>query len=193
MPIDTKLGRVGTYYEGFLPKKSQDALIIISLSAYGQQTCQSGDLPWGLPPIKPNDRLIAWSYEITWQIKTIIYSQTPFLLPLNLGSGDLSRVAPFHSLMVLESCGLARSCEKVKTLYLHYHNAYCHQIWQGGDLRLEGLHPMTSHGFWGMRSCMIIWQINSIIFLRPQCLWLSNLTGWWLTMRDSHLKYHMSL
>ena len=45
MPIDTKLGRVVTYYEGLLPKKSQDALIIISLSAYGQQTCQSGDLP----------------------------------------------------------------------------------------------------------------------------------------------------
>ena len=35
--------------------------------------------------------------------------------------------------MALESLGLAKLREKLKTLYFHYHNVYGHQTWQNGD------------------------------------------------------------
>lgn len=36
--------------------------------------------------------------------------------------------------MTLKSRRLVRLHDKIKTLYLHYRNAYRNQIWQGGDI-----------------------------------------------------------
>ena len=35
---------------------------------------------------------------------------------------------------LLWSCGIARSHDKLKSLYLHYHSGYSHQTWQISDL-----------------------------------------------------------
>ena len=46
--------------------------------------------------------------------------------------------------MTLQSRGLARSRDKLKPLYLHYHNAYDHKTWHGGDLpRVASTHKAT--------------------------------------------------
>ena len=41
--------------------------------------------------------------------------------------------------------------QQLKTLYLHYHNAYGHQIWQGGDLP------------WGAPIHKITWPFDHVI------------------------------
>lgn len=60
-----------------------------------------------------------------------------FLLPLdlkppNLVGSWLVRVSCSHlpSHMPHWSCGHAMSCEKLKTLYLHFHYSYKHQTWR---------------------------------------------------------------
>ena len=46
--------------------------------------------------------------------------------------------------MTLQSRGLARSHDKLKPLYLHYHNAYDHKTWHGGELpRVASTHKAT--------------------------------------------------
>ena len=39
-----------------------------------------------------------------------------------------------YSLDPLITCGFARSGDKLKALYLYYHNTYGHQTWQGDDI-----------------------------------------------------------
>ena len=53
--------------------------------------------------------------------------------------------------MALKSRGLVRLREKFKMLYLHYHNAYEHQIWQGGDLP------------WGAPTYKVIWPFDHMV------------------------------
>ena len=50
--------------------------------------------------------------------------------------GDLLRCAPVYKVKgsSLWSHGLVRSCNKLKPLYLQYHNANGHQTWQDGNL-----------------------------------------------------------
>ena len=38
------------------------------------------------------------------------------------------------SCMTLYLRGLTASLDKLKILYLHYHNVYGHQTWHGGDI-----------------------------------------------------------
>ena len=38
----------------------------------------------------------------------------------------------------LRSSGLTISCDKLKLLYIHYHDAYGHKVWQGCDLPWGG-------------------------------------------------------
>ena len=39
--------------------------------------------------------------------------------------------------MTMQICGLARSRNKLKSLFVQYRNAYGCQTWQGGDIKLE--------------------------------------------------------
>ena len=93
--------------------------------------------------------------------------------------------------MALLSYGHARWSDKVKPLHLHYNNAYGHQSWQDRDLpwatpTLKLFKPLAT---W---FCKIPWQTKTTIFPLLQSLWSPNLTGWWLTFKDSyHMTYHI--
>ena len=109
VPMATKLGRMMTDFEGILP-------------------------------IKSNDPLVTWLSEITWQTKTIISPLPQCLCPPNLVESRLiMRGFNPRSHMTLWLSGLARSRDKLTLLYLHYHNTYENQTWQGGDLPWEAL------------------------------------------------------
>ena len=100
--------------------------------------------------------------------------------------------------MMLWLCGLPRSREKLKPLYLQYHSAYGHQTWQDSTLRgshpwsyltttlgqmetyLEPLLPLVKS------SWKTSWQFKTIISSLPQCPWPPNLLGWWLTLMGSY-------
>ena len=81
--------------------------------------------------------------------------------------------------MTLWFCGLARSRDKLKPLYLHYLNAYDQQTGQVGDLP------------WGALIQIVTWHFNKVIFLdhvtkQKYILLLHllppNLAGWWNAM-----------
>ena len=55
----------------------------------------------------------------------------------------LERFLPIKS-QTISLCGLKRSRDKLNPLYIHYHNAYGSQTWQGGDIeRGASLHKVT--------------------------------------------------
>ena len=54
----------------------------------------------------------------------------------------------------------------------------------------EGLPPITSHNTLNKWSCVVIWQIQIITFSKTQCLWSTNLSGWWYTARTSNSQNH---
>ena len=143
----------------FRPHSTLKLLDLHFHSAYGQQTLQPGDLPWGasnhsvtrplchvvLPghvadfkrlyvhylmatklssmvtyldcilPIKPDDDIITWFCEITWQTKNIISLLPQWLWPQNLAVWwlTLSNFYPKRHMTVWSS-GLVRSCDKLK-------------------------------------------------------------------------------
>lgn len=49
--------------------------------------------------------------------------------------------------MTLWSYGLTKSCDKLKSIYLHYHSASGHQTVQPG-IYLKRILPIKSHGSW---------------------------------------------
>ena len=88
----------------------------------------------GLLPVKSHDCLITWSWEITRQNKTTISPLSERLWLPNLAEW-------WHTLMgsCLQShitlwSHIVRSCDKLKSVYLHYHSAYGYQTWQDGNL-----------------------------------------------------------
>ena len=104
VPMVTKLGRMVTYLDGLLPIKSHDPLI----------TC---------------------CCEIMWQPKIIISLLPQCLWPYNL-AGYWTTMRGFYSKYqsVLWSSGLERSRDKLKQLYLRYHNIYGQKTCRNGDL-----------------------------------------------------------
>ena len=46
----------------------------------------------------------------------------------------LDYLLPIKSKMTIQSRGFVRSCDKLKTLYLHSHSARGHKNWQKDDL-----------------------------------------------------------
>ena len=58
-----------------------------------------------------------------------------------------------QSHMILWSCCLIRSCDKLKPLYLHYCGAYGHQFWQDGNL------------LWWSSTSKVIWPFDLAISL----------------------------
>ena len=51
-------------------------------SSYEHQTWPNGNLPWWVPALKSCALLVTWSFEITWQIKTIISPMQQYLWSL---------------------------------------------------------------------------------------------------------------
>ena len=89
-------------------------------------------------------------------------------------------------------CGFARSRDKLRLLYLHYHSAIATKL---GVLitYLDGLLPIKSLDPLIVWSCQITWQTKSIISPIPQCLWPPNLAGWYLILRGSYRYSHLIL
>ena len=72
--------------------------------------------------------------------------------------------------MTLSSRGLARSRDKLKPWYIHYHRAYEYQAWQDGNLKW----PASIHkviGPFAHLVLLITWQTKAIMCLLPQYLW----------------------
>ena len=93
-------------------------------NVYGHQTWQGGDLPWGAPTHEIIWPSITWSWEITWQTKTIISPLLQFLWPPSLLRWSLIAL-------------ITRSWKvtwQTKPLYLPYQSAYDHQTWQNYNL-----------------------------------------------------------
>ena len=88
-----------------------------------------------LQSLKSHDLSMTWSYELTRQSKTIISLLAHCLWPPNLASWWLAmrRFHP-HCYSTIWSRGLTKSRDKLKSVYLNYHNIYDHKTKQNGDL-----------------------------------------------------------
>ena len=65
-----------------------------------------------------------------------------------------------------------RSCDKLKTLYFQYDNAYGQKMWQDDDLPfVTSTHKTT----W---PCKVTGQTKIITYPSAKCLWPSILTDW---------------
>ena len=143
-----KVSRMLTFLDGLIPIMSYDTLftwfcditwdtlitwfceitwyIITMISSLPQylyhQTWQDGDLPWGAPFCKvtwPNDHMDFQGHVIN---KSQYVSLTSILITTKLG-----RVVTYlEGFLPIKSRGLTRSHDRLKPLYLHYHNAYAH-------------------------------------------------------------------
>ena len=87
--------------------------------------------------------------------------------------------------MILRSRGLVGSHDKLKPLYLHYHNAYGDQTLEDGDLPWKASIYKVAWTF-----SLVVLQdhviTKTIISPLSKCLWTPNLAGWWLTLRGSY-------
>ena len=131
-----------------------------------------------------NEPLMIWSCEIRWQTKTIISPLIQYLWPPNLAGLWLTLIA-IHSkcYMTFWSRGLSRSCEKLKSWYIHYQDAYRREFRQEYDLPRGN----PTHKWYDLSitpSCEITWEAKNLISPLPQPLWLQNLTGRWLILSD---------
>lgn len=87
----------------------------------------------GILPITSHGTLITWSCKITLWTKINIY--TLISVPLAAKFGRM--VAYFEGFLATKSrdrCGLAKSREKLKSLYLHYQSVYSQQTWNDSNL-----------------------------------------------------------
>ena len=76
----------------------------------------------GLLTIESHDPLITWSCEITWKSNITISPLPQSLYLPNLARWRLVMRDFYSCYSILWSCGLARSGNKLKLLYLHYHS-----------------------------------------------------------------------
>ena len=131
-----------------------------------------------LLPIKSYDPLIPWSCEITWHTKTITSPLPQCLWPPNLTSWWLTLRGSYpQRYSTIWSRGLTRSLDKLKQLYLYYHDAYCHQTWSCVTYH-EGIPLIKSHDDIIKWSWKFTWQTKNIIYPLPQYLWPQNSAGW---------------
>ena len=154
--------------------------MISSLPQYlYHQTWQDGDLPWGARFCKvtwPNDHVDFQGHVIN---KSQYVSLTSILITTKLG-----RVVTYlEGFLPIKSRGLTRSHDRLKPLYLHYHNAYAFKIdrmvtYHESFLRVKSNDPLV---LWS--SCRITRQ-SKIISPLLQCFFLpANLAGWLLSRR----------
>ena len=131
----------------------------------------------GVPPIRPHDPLLMQFWNITWQTKINLFPRC--LGPQNLAEWWLILW------VTLQQRDLARSCDKLKSLYIHYHNAYDYQTWQDGYIHCRAsLHKVTRH--FDHVVLQVIWNIRYVISQLPSDLWLTKLARWRPTMRIFH-------
>ena len=90
--------------------------------------------------------------------------------------------------MPLRSRGLRRLCDKLKTFYLHYHNANVHQTCESGLLPSRSHMTLWSHGLASSRD-----KLKKSVCPLPQCLPLPYLEGWLLTLKGCYWYSHMIL
>ena len=119
-----------------------------------------------LVPIKSYNSWVTCSYRITWQ--TILSAVSMAI--------KLDSMATY---LTLWSSGFARSYDKLKPLYLHYHNAHGHQTWQGGGLPW-GL-PQLYITLWLYGLSRSYGKLKPLSPL-PECLWPPNMVGWRLAL-----------
>ena len=81
-------------------------------SAFVHQSWQDGDLPWRNATHK-----VSWPYNATWSLGPLYH--VPWYIIYHY---------MYHYILYY-----ARSCDKLKLLYLYYHNPHGHQAWYGGD------------------------------------------------------------
>ena len=137
----TKLARMVTYFEGLQGIKSHDPFITWSCEIMRQTKIIISPLPVSMTtklgklvthhlrllPTKSHDPVMTSSCKITWLTKTILFPP-PGCLHQNWQDGHLPSVAANHK--ITRPFGHVVLHDKLKPLYLHYHNAYGHQIWQ---------------------------------------------------------------
>ena len=147
--IATKRRSLLTYIEWLLPTKSHTYIITWSCKITWQlknyisintisvaiNFYKVGIYSEGFPFIKSPDPLITWSCRVIKTILTAVSLLTEGLWPQHLAKRWLS-IRNFNPLSdtTLWTRGNMRSSDKLKMLYLHYHNTYGYQTWQGGYL-----------------------------------------------------------
>ena len=113
-------------------------------SALPQYLSQSNNLQW------PFDNVVTWHIQ-----KTYIYSSA---IPMTTKFGRLvtcsGRNPPSKSRDLL----ITWSRDKLKHLYMHFHNTYGHQTWQGDNLPLENPTYLVRWPFDNVAT----WQIQEI-------------------------------
>ena len=102
----------------------------------------------GLSPIESHDLLITWPYKITRKNKFYISPPPQCLWPSNLVEWWLTER---ESHQTFWSRHLARSCDKIRPLYLLYHNTYDHQT-AGWWLTERGSHPESHITLWNVKN-----------------------------------------
>ena len=117
-------------------------------SGYGYQAWQDGELPWQAPTHKVTQPFGHMVLQDHVKNKTIISSLPKCLWLANLVGLWLALMAShLYSYSTPTSCGLERSRDKLKPLYLHYHKAYDHQTWIVGDLTCEASIQIVTSSF----------------------------------------------
>ena len=147
--------RVSYHYSHLILKSrslawSRDKLETICLyycNTYGHQTWQGDDI---------------WRRASTHIVKNFISPKSIDQWLPNMAKWWLS-VRVFHPAIhiTLPICAHERSHDNLKTLYPHYHNAYSHKTYLGGDI-LQ-LVAINSHDPSMRLSCEITWQVKYII------------------------------
>ena len=123
-----------------------------------------------LLPVKSHDVLITWFWKITWQPKIIISLLPQCLWRPNLTSWWFAmRGFYWYCFSILCSRDLARSHNRLKSLYFNYLNIYSHKTRQDTDL--PWLPLSISQMAITTRLCEITWQTKNSVYRLPQYLW----------------------
>ena len=142
MPRATKCGRLMTHNEDVPPITSHDLSVTWSCEVTYKlntlylhfhktnrhQILQGGDLPWGTfthKVIWSFKQMVMWDRVTRWKqyiSNSTIPITTKFFRMLTYDEG-LQPIKSHNHLVMWSS----KPCYKLKTFYLHYHNASCHQ------------------------------------------------------------------
>ena len=124
------------------------ALCLHSHSAYGHQTWEYVELPWGAPLHKVTEPfdLMVFQGHPTNENRYIATATVPMATKLGRMVTYLDGLLPMksHDPLITWSCEITGSR---KPLYFHNHSAYGHQTWRGGDLTVAIITWTFNHVF----------------------------------------------
>ena len=152
IPMATKLRRVVTCSGGTLLQyhvtfwlhghlTNEKNLYLYFNNIYGLKTWQSGKLRWGNPTFK----VILWLWGQVTHEKTYIFNSViPMVTKLGRAVTYCWETPPtkLHGLLIMWSC------DKCKTLYLHFRNTFDHQTWLSRNLVVVGPQLQSHVMFW---------------------------------------------